>query len=228
MARSTAQRACGCITLTDVGVVVRDAAGTETAVRWDQVRGIAAYKRDLFTVDEMWLAFRLHGTDEWVHVSEEDEGFDALLKEIERRCPDRNLDWWYQTAVPAFAHCWTIVWGDVPPVLRCQKCGYDLEHLQGTLRCPECGHQNDPDRCWGCGGVGRVPHDRNHDIVFWTLLIAVVGLGLGVFARVWIMVGVGDVAGGVAVVCGMCLPSQLVCAYCKGSGRRRVSEHLSS
>ena len=78
-------------------------------VRWSAVRAIAVYKRDLFTHDDICLAFETT-PDSWVEVSEEESGFQHLVAEVERRYPDVPRDWFEAVIHPAFVANHRVLW----------------------------------------------------------------------------------------------------------------------
>jgi hypothetical protein len=81
------------------------------AVDWEAVRAVAVYKRDLYVYDNICLAFKL-SDDSWVEVSEEEPGFSALAKAVERRFPTVPRDWFRQAMFPAFATNYSVLWGE--------------------------------------------------------------------------------------------------------------------
>ncbi|MCC6357786.1 MAG: hypothetical protein IT450_03505 [Phycisphaerales bacterium] len=111
--------------------------GRSLILAWDTVTGIAAYKRDLFSVDLVCLALFRDG-DEPVEFAEDMPGWDEFTDALERRFGVRS-GWYSQVCLPPFALSWLTLWGDAPPPdNRCWKCGYDLTgNVSGT--CPECG-----------------------------------------------------------------------------------------
>lgn len=141
------------IRLTDTGFEYLRNDEVDFEVRWQDVSGIAAYKEDLFSVDQICLAFRSKLTLEYARVTEENAGYDELVGEIERRYPDHDADWWGKVAQPPFQFRWTVIWGDAPQPIACPKCGYDLRGLE-KLRCPECGFRMPPGACPDCAGRG--------------------------------------------------------------------------
>lgn len=78
-------------------------------VRWSTVLAIATYKRDLFCHDDICLAFKL-SDDCWFEVSEEDQGFQSLVEEVERRFPDVPRRWFHEVMFPAFATNYRVLW----------------------------------------------------------------------------------------------------------------------
>jgi len=124
-------------------------------VRWADVRGIAAWKIDCFAVDMICLGFRVDPSWEYWLVSEDADGYDQLVQQVEQRYPDHNANWWSQTAFPPFRTCWTVVWGDAPEPTTCSKCGHYLGG-ESEYKCQSCGLTNDPTVCQACSGEGRL------------------------------------------------------------------------
>ena len=80
-------------------------------VPWSSVRAIAAYKHDLFSYDEICLAFKV-SDDSWVEVSEDEPGFQSLVEEVGRRYPETPRDWFHEVMFPAFAANYRVLWGE--------------------------------------------------------------------------------------------------------------------
>ena len=98
------------ITLVDGSVRVLVGDVESSLFRWDQLIAIRAWKQDLFAFDRIWLGFERAGQAEQVCVHEEMEGFDTLVKEMTRRCPELIPDWWSRVALPAFATNHQVIW----------------------------------------------------------------------------------------------------------------------
>src|SRR5437773_2190523 len=71
--------------LTGGGVAVWHGGNVVASFRWQDVTGIAAFKRDFLTWDDVRLAFRF--PDGWVELSEEWEGWSDVVMEMARRFP---------------------------------------------------------------------------------------------------------------------------------------------
>ena len=78
-------------------------------VRWDAIRAIATYKRDLFIYDDICLAFQMEA-ELWVEVSEEEPHFQLLVREVERRFPGVPEDWFTAVMHPAFEPNYSVLW----------------------------------------------------------------------------------------------------------------------
>ena len=78
-------------------------------IRWDAIRAIATYKRDLFIHDDICLAFQTEG-DLWVEISEEQPGFELLIAEVERRFASVPEDWFTAVMHPAFETNYRVLW----------------------------------------------------------------------------------------------------------------------
>ena len=80
-----------------------------TRVSWSSVLTIATYKRDLFTYDDICLAFEV-GPGRWVEVSEEEAGFAELAKAVERAFPEVPGDWFGTVMLPPFEANRCVLW----------------------------------------------------------------------------------------------------------------------
>lgn len=80
------------------------------AITWSSVQAIATYKHDLFSYDDICLAFKVSDAT-WVEVSEEEPGFQLLVDEVELRYPEVPRDWLDAVMLPAFARNYRVVWG---------------------------------------------------------------------------------------------------------------------
>lgn len=79
-----------------------------TSLAWDQIEEIAAFKRDLGTIDDIRLGFLVSGV--WHEVSESDDGFLMLSKAMQERFSDIPEDWYSVVMLPAFETNWTTLW----------------------------------------------------------------------------------------------------------------------
>jgi hypothetical protein len=96
--------------LGDFGFEIEHEGVRTVRVEWASVAEITAFKKDLFSIDEVCLGFRREGRDTFSWAGEQDVGFDALQKEIERRFPGIPPDWFGQVMTPAFEEKWTTIW----------------------------------------------------------------------------------------------------------------------
>jgi len=80
------------------------------SVRWQDIREIAAYKVDLFGYDMICVTFRISDRDEWIEVSEEQEGFKNLVAKMQEVMPQIDRDWWSKVAFPAFKQNYTVLY----------------------------------------------------------------------------------------------------------------------
>ena len=71
-------------------------------VVWTEVREIRTYKRDLWSYDQICLAFRV-GEEEWVEIGEGDAHFLATCERIRQVFPDIPEHWYNDVMLPAFA-----------------------------------------------------------------------------------------------------------------------------
>jgi rubrerythrin len=88
-------------------------------------------------VDCICLAFQI-GDVQWLEITEEDRGFDALHQKMEEVFPAIPKSWWHEVAFPPFATRATVLYPQYQRRWPCDHCGYDLTgNESGT--CPECG-----------------------------------------------------------------------------------------
>lgn len=120
-------------------------------IDWRDVHGIAAYKRDLFSVDEICVGFNDGDPENARFVNESMAGYKELIKEIERRYPDHDANWWSKVAWPAFSACWTVIWGDFPERAECPACHKDISGVTADA-CPHCGGRLETIVCPDCRG----------------------------------------------------------------------------
>jgi len=81
------------------------------------------------------------------------EHYQELINEIERRYPEHDPEWWHKTAVPAFAFCWTIIWGHAPEPAECPACHANISGWVEE-RCPRCAATLSTRPCPECHGRG--------------------------------------------------------------------------
>lgn len=82
-------------------------------VRWEQIEIIEAYKVDLFTVDQLRLAF--YSEDERVHIIEEDIGdFEDFVAQMMAALPSIPTDWRTKVLFPAFEESRMVIYNKNP------------------------------------------------------------------------------------------------------------------
>jgi hypothetical protein len=209
------------------GFSVFRAGVLEFHVTWDAIRGIAAFKRVLFTVDRVCLAFLTDPGMEYRYVASNMPGFNELLKELKQQFGIDRQDWWREVAWVPFAQSWTVLWGNLPQLTTCPDCGYDLRGTR-RLRCPECGRRMSADLCPDCGGRG---YFRGHGWPWFGIATAVLGAAaLAVLFRTplvphWLRYRWGLVAtiliwAGSMYIFFHLVPLRRMCWRCFGSGMR--------
>lgn len=86
-------------------VMTRYHDGSESRIRlrWQDVNGVVAYKRDLMTIDEICVGFSTPSGD--VEIREEMQGWEALIEVLPTHLPGTpsSSDWWKNVAQPPFA-----------------------------------------------------------------------------------------------------------------------------
>lgn len=80
-------------------------------IPWSAIRAIVTYKRDLFSYDGIFIAFKL-GDDDWIEVCEDEPHFAAFVDDVHERFPDVPRDWRYKVMFPAFETNYRVLWGD--------------------------------------------------------------------------------------------------------------------
>ena len=101
------------LTLVDGRVVLKLPDRDEAlSFRWDEVNEIVAFKRDLGTIDDIRLGFRVSGL--WHDVSESDDGFLQLTDAMQEAFPTIPADWCLEVMTPPFETCETTLWRREP------------------------------------------------------------------------------------------------------------------
>jgi hypothetical protein len=93
----------------DVTAWHADGSGSKTELRWNEVNGIVAYKRDCFAIDLICMGFTTpQGA---VEVNENMDGWNALTDAVPRLLPGTTSKekWWDNVAQPPFAANATIL-----------------------------------------------------------------------------------------------------------------------
>ena len=86
--------------------------GPTTDVRWVDVVEVIAWKRDLFTVDQICLGFRLKGHTEVVMINEDEVGWRPVLSSFKEAFPSLPPKWYGDVMQPPFALKWATIWGE--------------------------------------------------------------------------------------------------------------------
>ena len=79
-------------------------------ISWRDVEEVHAFKRDIFTVDLICLAFKRSGKEEYLEVHEEMSGYYDMLKSLPDRLPGFSESWFPDVAFPAFETNHRVVW----------------------------------------------------------------------------------------------------------------------
>ena len=99
----------GTLTVRDHGFELSAGSAGRQWVTWTSVTSVAAYKYDLFAVDEIVLAFETDDRpDLAIEVSEECPGFGDLFKPLERELGIAP-DWYHDVMHPAFATNYRVI-----------------------------------------------------------------------------------------------------------------------
>lgn len=91
---------------------VEEPGADPTALRWDDVKEIFAFKDDVFGYDIICIGFRLDDEGKYLKIDEEFEGFKELLVFLPTVFPAVRADWFFEVAFPAFATCLVSLWGE--------------------------------------------------------------------------------------------------------------------
>lgn len=76
--------------------------------RWSDVCRICGFKRDLYSVDLICLAFQI--PDKVFEINEEMEGYHAIIETMPVHFPGLEPQWWTKIALPSFATNLTTIW----------------------------------------------------------------------------------------------------------------------
>jgi hypothetical protein len=88
--------------------VTQTSAGSPVALlKWNAVKTILAYKRDVYAYDLICLGFNT--SDGTIEVNEEMQGWSQLVERLPSVLPGTPAfsDWWERVAQPPFAPCAT-------------------------------------------------------------------------------------------------------------------------
>jgi len=78
-------------------------------LEWEQITDVFAFKRDCYTVDQIRIVVGNSDLKEWVEVTEDDEGYGALIVQLPlylAGCPTPD-SWFQRVALPPFETQWT-------------------------------------------------------------------------------------------------------------------------
>jgi hypothetical protein len=80
-----------------------DGSETKTELRWSEVNGVVAYKRDCFALDLICMGFTTG--DGAVELNEGMDGWEALIDAVPSLLPGSTSkqEWWGKVAQPPFA-----------------------------------------------------------------------------------------------------------------------------
>jgi len=99
------------LVLTDTGFEIRalkDQSGGVVKVDWGRITEASAYKRDLWSTDQVYIAFTM--VDEtFIEIHEEMRGFSELCERLPIALPGALVfsSWYMDITVPAFEPCLT-------------------------------------------------------------------------------------------------------------------------
>lgn len=102
MANSPAEIRCD-----EIGFAITQtrAASPVASLKWNTVKTILAYKRDVYVCDLICLGFTT--SDGTIEVNEEMQGWSQLVEKLPNVLPGTPpfSDWWERVAQPPFAPC---------------------------------------------------------------------------------------------------------------------------
>lgn len=103
----------GRVRLNEHGIEFMGHDGKRSAWPCSSVVRIEAFKHDLFGYDEITLAVvdTAGGT---LLISEEDDGYEALLQQLPGLFPGIRTDWYSVVVQPPFAENRTVLWKNTP------------------------------------------------------------------------------------------------------------------
>lgn len=107
------------LVLTDDGFVKfgrRDRVKTgpsevQWVIRWDDIVEIAAWKRDLFAIDEIHWGFRRGGETTYLEIDEHMVDYEIVSQVASQHFGISLESWFSVVAFPAFATNFTTIWG---------------------------------------------------------------------------------------------------------------------
>ncbi|UWZ85038.1 hypothetical protein [Occallatibacter riparius] len=97
----------------DAGIaqtVSREDGDEVIRLAWDQVARVFAYKRDLFSYDQ--ICFVIECTDFGIEVREGDEGYESLIAQMQSNIPGfpAQGQWYEPVRLPPFAPSWAKIY----------------------------------------------------------------------------------------------------------------------
>ena len=95
---------------------IRIGTAREQAVDWGQITAAYAYKRDCYAVDQIRLVLWNEAKGSGLEVTENDQGYEALLGELERRLSGfpSLAEWCFVVAMPPVETQWARLYPWVP------------------------------------------------------------------------------------------------------------------
>jgi hypothetical protein len=91
-------------------VVLRQRERILWTLNWDEVDGIIAFKRDLYTTDLICLEMHSGHSGLSYSVHEEMKGYESFLSHMEERFEIPRSSWWEKVAKPAFKEDRTVLY----------------------------------------------------------------------------------------------------------------------
>ena len=92
-------------------LIVKKGEGAEQTqhLPWERVTEVFAYKRDCLSVDQMCLVLGSDDLEQWIEVTEDDEGYERLVEQLPKRVGGFPTpeEWWRKVALPPFETQWT-------------------------------------------------------------------------------------------------------------------------
>jgi hypothetical protein len=81
------------------------------SLKWDEVTGIVAYKRDLMSIDQICFGFRIGDDEDNLRCIDEDvDGFKDVEDDITAKTDGAWPALFTDVAMPPFELCWTVLW----------------------------------------------------------------------------------------------------------------------
>ena len=81
---------------------------------WHEIAEIVAYKRDLYTVDQVCVAFRVRGAEDFFALEEDNPSWEVVLAATNERF-DLLDGWFAEVDRDAFQTNWKTIWGNSEP-----------------------------------------------------------------------------------------------------------------